>query len=476
MPVKIAPTCFTRTPTGWIEINPRFREQLGAMGLTDAPAVLELPGEVVCGHSDRHVVRVELGGEVFYLKRQHRVGWRERFRQRLAGFGWSSRSEREARLLLELEAAGFRAPAWVAYGEDGQGRAFLLLEELAGLVELRHILRNTALTQADRRELIGRVGRHTAELHAADYGTPDLTAKHVFIDPDSFAPTLIDWQNATCGKKPDMGRSLAALHASLPDELASTRERLRCLRVYRGVLQQSGRTVPRFSTLARAIAHEAILLGNRSSIRDQRQHSTAGPCQRLVWLAGEAVCAVPDVAATWPVPAIAPPFYGHEPGSTLIRICDGRDAVLVQGCSVAPLGRFRSWLRGRTWRSPGAILGRILFHLERYGVPAPRLLAFGQLFTGIMAAEWFVLYEAPAGEPLNDEPVTPVMAKRLMALLAQLHDAGCCPDFRFGMPFRWDRNRPIVGDPRGVRIVRCVTKWQRRSDRTKLLNLLGVTA
>ena len=37
---------------------------------------LDLPGEIVSGHPDRHVARVEVDGRVCYLKRQHRVGWR----------------------------------------------------------------------------------------------------------------------------------------------------------------------------------------------------------------------------------------------------------------------------------------------------------------------------------------------------------------------------------------------------------------
>ena len=71
---------------GWAEVHPRFRARLAAQRLLTAEAILNLPGEIVSGHPDRHVLRVELG----YLKRQHSVGWRERLRQKLAGFGWSS--------------------------------------------------------------------------------------------------------------------------------------------------------------------------------------------------------------------------------------------------------------------------------------------------------------------------------------------------------------------------------------------------
>jgi hypothetical protein len=95
---------------------------------------------------------------------------------------------------------------------------------------------------------------------------------------------------------------------------------------------------------------------------------------------------VPEVAAVWPRPVLGPPFYGFGPaGASLVRFA-GRDAVLVRGSSSAPLGRLRAWLRATPWRSPGATIGRVLFHLARYGVPAPRLLAFGQRLTSATGA------------------------------------------------------------------------------------------
>lgn len=51
-------------------------------GLQTPEDFLALPGEIVGGHPDRHVLRVEInsGEEVrgFYLKREHRTRWHER--------------------------------------------------------------------------------------------------------------------------------------------------------------------------------------------------------------------------------------------------------------------------------------------------------------------------------------------------------------------------------------------------------------
>jgi tRNA A-37 threonylcarbamoyl transferase component Bud32 len=349
----------------------------------------------------------------------------------------------------------------VAHGEDDRGRAFLLVEELVDCTELRRLLGDGRLSSVDRPRLADRLGRSVAALHAAGFDTPDLTAKHVFLT-DSGEATLIDWQSAR--RLPTVPaaarlRALAALHASLADPLATTRERLRFFRAYR---QGVGMTID-----TRAVERLAAAARLRRSVRDQRQPVVSGSDQRLVWLAGEAVCAVPDVAATWPRPATCAPFYGKPAGARRITLPDGRPAELVTGTSFAPLTRLRAWARGRPWRSPGSTLGRVLFHLERYGVPAPRLYAFGQRLTGLASAEWFALYEPPAGRPLADWLASGPAPGRLQdvaeqcaRLLAALQDAGCRP---VGPVFWVDADdRVTVGGVRRVRVVRSVSPRDRR--------------
>lgn len=432
-----------RVASGWVEVHPGFADRLA--GAT-ADELLNLPGEVVSGHPDRHVVRVELPGwdRALYLKRQHRLTWKERLRQWHDGFGWRSRCGREAALLKQLAAAGLPAPRWVAHGEDGRGRAFLLVEELCDAVDLRKAAGDLFPEQ---------LGRAVAALHDAGFDTPDLTAKHVFVGP-ACDVTLIDWQSARRLRAVPLTarlRALAALHASLADHLATPRERLCFLRAYR--------QATRLPCRAAAVERLAVPARKRRSVRDQRQPTVTGIDQRLVWLAGEAVCAVPDVAASWPRPAVCAPFYGNPAGTCRVALADGRPAELVTGTTVAPLARLRAWLRGRPWRSPGATLGRVLFHLERYGLPAPRLLAFGQRLTGPASADWFALYEPPAGRPLADWLAADPPAERRDAvtrqcdkLLSQLRDASCRPD---GPVFWVDADdRVSVGGVRHVRIVR----------------------
>lgn len=414
------------TGRGWCVVHPGYAAGFARLGITTAAGFLDLSGEVVGGHPDRHVVRVCLPGfpAAFYLKRQHVVPFGERLRNWWAGFGWSARCTREAVILEQLAAGGLPAPRWAAYGEDGTGRAFLLVEEWDGH-DLRRWLADTRSSPTDRRRVLTRLGRSLARVHAAGITTPALSAKHVLVSPDGREVAFLDW--ASAGRWRRVGRAerlraLAVLHASVADDLATPRERLRVLWTALAPARGAGVIVGRFSALARQVEALAARFRDRRSLRDQWQCGVADRPQRLVWLAGEAVCAVPEAVAAWPQDPISPPFYGGRPGTFDVQFA-GRPAVLVRGRSWAPLGRLLARLKGRPWRSPGATLGRVLFHLERYGIPAPRLLAFGQRLVGWAGAEWFALHTPPAEPlPINPDERT---CEHLGRLLRRLHDAGC---------------------------------------------------
>ena len=91
----------------FVELNPRFRAALRAAGLARVEQFLALEGTIVSGHPDRNVqcLTLDEGGSrlVVYLKREHRIGLRVRVANALAGFGFVSRSVREALLLDALQ-------------------------------------------------------------------------------------------------------------------------------------------------------------------------------------------------------------------------------------------------------------------------------------------------------------------------------------------------------------------------------------
>jgi tRNA A-37 threonylcarbamoyl transferase component Bud32 len=484
VPLEVTQPVSLRTPQvvfasaresgGTLTVHPAFAELFARFNLTSASAFWELPGEVVSGHADRHVMRVELPGEsrVFYLKRQHIVGWRERLRNRLAGFGWVSRCAREVSLLRELEAANLPAPRWAAHGTIGN-RAFLLVEEVANAIPLRELLSDNTLSPAQHRELAERIGTAIGAVHAAGFRTPDLTAKHILVNRDTLALTFLDWQSAqnpASRERAEHERSLGALQASVPPLNASRATRLRVWNAYCTATATPPERVAKVLTAAQFQA-------KRRSIRDQTQPQATA--QRLVWLAGEAVCAIPEIAAHWPENPLSPPFYGFGAnGTSQVRIA-GRNATLVRGCENEPLARLRAWWRATPWRSPGVTIGRVLFHLQRYGVPAPQLFAFGQRLTTATQAEWFALYETPPGLPLRKWRFTASSAARRIALqsacecLHRMHESSCVvTDCEHA--FAIHDGRVSVANPQAVRIVRRVTANMRKRNARELALLLGV--
>src|SRR5262249_56533710 len=88
--------------------------------------------------------------------------------------------------------------------------------------------------------LARRLGETLARLHAAGFSHGDLYARHVLVTTEAAGPgcCLIDWQR---GRRLGRGRraearrlrDLAALHATLPADLAGSRLRLACLAPYR---------------------------------------------------------------------------------------------------------------------------------------------------------------------------------------------------------------------------------------------------
>jgi len=479
-------TEFARVPAaspapadGWVVYHPRYRNYLRRVGVTSGRAGYELPGEVVSGHADRHVLRVELPGKVCYLKREHTASRRAKGRNWLAGFGPVSRAAREASTLAALEAARLPSPQWLAHGEDAAGRAFLLVEELPRATELRTLLGDGTLSPAARRRLLSNAAGSLAALHAAGFPTPELAAKHVYADADGVV-TLLDWQSARPGRVPtpvEVCTQLANLHASTPPGVTDA-ERLRFLATYR---RAAGGELPPTRELVTRVVRLAAGRARRSSVRDQARPTPTG--QRLVWLAGEAVCALPEVAALWPTPAAVAPFYvsGEADGTVeeAVTLPGGRRATLTRFRTTDPVGRVTALLRERPWRSPGALAARVLFHLDRHGIPAARLLAFGQQLRGGFAADSFVLTEAapdraPLSVALTDPARTRAARRELLRdcgeFLARLHAAGL-------RLLPGGTGRPVlalaagtlrVESPQGVKLCRAMTDRLRVRDLARL--------
>jgi tRNA A-37 threonylcarbamoyl transferase component Bud32 len=346
---------------------------------------LMLPGTVVSGHPDRHVLRVEHHGRPGFLKREHRVPWRDRLRNWLAGFGWVSTSLREARTLERLQALGGPVPSWRAVGESGDGRAFLLVDAVAQAVELRQLIYTLpADAVMIRLRLAEQIGAVLGRLHAAGVDHPDVSAKHWLLDRQTLQPTLLDWQRTRLGPVAWSARikALALLQATLAAEQVSRRERLAGLRAY---LRHTTALPP---GALRQLLHRVRQLRRRNSVREQQFAPLPTGTQDLVWLDGEALC----VRAT---------FLKRNSSIAVRRLCADAapGAVTLPNGQPATLQRWqtrslRAWWRGRAFRAPGVRQAATWFAAERRREAGPQVLAFGQRAVGWGAWTSFVLWTA----------------------------------------------------------------------------------
>ena len=422
-------------------MHPAVHDSFGNLGLTTAHEFLELPGEIVSGHADRHVMRVILDdGRTAYLKREHRIRWRFRLRNWRANFGFVSNSVREGRILQALEAKGLPVPRWLAFGGDGRGRAFLLVEEVGASLDLPRAWRAIDCPES----LAIRLGRTCAELHEAGVDHPDLYAKHFLIDLSTNVATVIDWQRATIGDHvswPRRVRGLAALFAtftpfasagSVPATNVGDLDDLFFWAYLRVVDASQRGDAPDVATLARWVRTETAKFAGRSRIRAQRQAPLERSAQRLVWLDGEALCAAPEIASDLEPPSIRKMLYDRSRDSNLFGFSGGRTARLEVVDSDSLPARLWAFVRGKAWRSTKLRKARLLFHLERHHVVAPKVLAYGQrAVTASRASALFLLAETVDAIPFTsawrdaDEEKRHLLLENLAATLNRLHDAGC---------------------------------------------------
>src|ERR1700722_14040984 len=109
-----------------LDIHPGYQSFFRQRGWDTITPFLLWTGLRIHQPKHRQVEQVTLEAETpasatFFLRKEHVVTWRERFRNAWDGFGWSSDAVREAKLLQAARRAGVGCPEVIAFGEDRSG-------------------------------------------------------------------------------------------------------------------------------------------------------------------------------------------------------------------------------------------------------------------------------------------------------------------------------------------------------------------
>jgi tRNA A-37 threonylcarbamoyl transferase component Bud32 len=232
-----------------IFVNPRFEELVRHHRLDEFDRVMHWNGAQRVGRQfKRHIDRIAIehdGATVrLFLKREWQTYLKDRFRNWLAGLGWGTKARREWHVLTMMREAGLGCaePVVAAERTGFRPQGYLLLCEIPGAELLcPHLARHvTWMTVADRRQFWAHLGREVARLHGIGIDHPDLFSKHILITPGGEPDRLpqvsfIDMQRSTTRRVVSISRrvrNLAALDATLPEDLASATDRLTFLQSY----------------------------------------------------------------------------------------------------------------------------------------------------------------------------------------------------------------------------------------------------
>jgi tRNA A-37 threonylcarbamoyl transferase component Bud32 len=198
----------------------KHRAALEALGLTTLAGVKAYTGQPLKTHrGKRDVFRIEIPGATLFLKRNWRPHKKDGLASLLRYGEVRSAARREWENCLRLQRAGLHTAELVAYGEEcgplWETFSFLITEAAPGRPLDESFVHLDALAKEIRK------------MHDAGLFTPDLFARHIFVDGERF--TLIDMARLDDGPAE---RDLAALNVTAPLRQVSAKQRVRFLKVY----------------------------------------------------------------------------------------------------------------------------------------------------------------------------------------------------------------------------------------------------
>lgn len=288
-----------------LTVHPDFAEPLAAAGLASLEAVLQTPGDDdlhkpgLAGWRQR--LRLKLpapgGGEpaVIYLKRYTKPPLKEQWANRKQGH--ADCAAVEWHWLTELDRLGVPGPVPVLYGSKRrrglEAASVMATAAVPGEALERWVPRQlgpggTLADRATKLRLIAMTADLVAKLHGQGLIHRDLYLAHLFLDPRVLAPgssdadpgdaslpggiTLIDLQRMIRPRlrwRRWVVKDLSALNYSTPADAASTADRVRWFRRYRG-LAGDARLSPDDKALIRAVVAKTGRVARHDAKRNKR--------------------------------------------------------------------------------------------------------------------------------------------------------------------------------------------------------------
>jgi heptose I phosphotransferase len=214
--------------------------------------IMALQGEVFRDVRGRKTIRVNLGGDSYFIKKHFGVGLKEIFKNLLTGRPPILGADTEWRAIHKLSELGIATTPAVAYasrgGNPARRRSFVVTRDLGDIVSLEDFCRDWAAEPPDfklKRNIIKAVADIARRLHDNGLNHRDFYICHFCLDKVRLAQGeillyLLDLHRVGIRHViPPTAhmKDIAALYFSALDAGLSRRDHLRFLRLYRGSLR-----------------------------------------------------------------------------------------------------------------------------------------------------------------------------------------------------------------------------------------------
>lgn len=206
------------------------------------PQVMAMQGEIFRDVPGRKTIRVQLGGNSYFIKQHFGVGWGEIFKNLLT-LRWpiiSARTEKNA--IQKLDEIGIATTPLVAFAECGgnpaQQQSFLITRDLGDIISLEDVCGTWKQSPPDarfKRRLIVAVAQLAHNLHEHGMNHRDFYLCHLCLEGVAFRNSeiklyLIDLHRmliqANTNRRANM-KDIAALYFSSMDLGFTARDYLR---------------------------------------------------------------------------------------------------------------------------------------------------------------------------------------------------------------------------------------------------------